>query len=480
MFQSIRFRLTAIFLIIFGTTLIGLSIAGYQFFVGMQQKDFDSALYNHAVDISTTINLDFFGRLSVHFLTPEGLAKRQPFPIERSFMQVRSIQGNIIARSANLEEAEIPLPQPEYKTLLDDGVLYSKIEGKNLSTSHIRKQYTYRIVNYVISKPNVPPLILQLAAPMSYLESVNREIFSFLVIGIPLILAIATFLGFYTAQRALVPVANIIDKAEAIDLSRLNERVPVPETKDEIFQLALTVNRLLDRVQTSIEANDRFVANASHQIKTPLAILKGEIDLLLSRPRSGEETQKFLMSASDEIKTLTRLIENLLVLARIDAGHQSLEQTQFRFDEVALEVIQKLEPLAAQKSLRLKIKIAQSSLESESFFETKGDSELLKNMFTNLIENAIKYSPENNMIEIELGGDNQYLAFRVSDNGPGISNLDLPHVFDRFYRSASSKGEGFGLGLPIAQRICDLHSGLIKCESEIGKGTQFTTYIKKI
>jgi signal transduction histidine kinase len=274
-------------------------------------------------------------------------------------------------------------------------------------------------------------------------------------------------------------VKLIIQKANAIEANQLKERVPVPDSRDEIFNLAVTINSLLSRLEKAFQSQERFIADASHQLKTPLAILRGELDLLLKKERSSEEVDAFLRSLSQEIDHLSKMVEDLLLLARTDAGVETFLFEKVRLDEVLIGEVARLEKLARTKSVKLKLNVDPNIKD----FEVKGDVDLLKCLFHNVIENAIKYSPESSPIEVDLKqslGDNDKLIVEVRDQGPGIAPEELDKIFERFHRSANARnlGLGAGLGLAVAKKIADLHGAEIAAKSLKSQGSQFTVQIK--
>lgn len=477
--RSVRFRLTVLFVLIFGSTLIGLSIAGYQFFVRNQQFDFDTALFNRAVDVASAINLDMFGRVVAYDPRGADFQKIQPFPIERSFMQVRSANGIVIGRSSNLGTFTLPLSPVELQSLQTELVSFSTIPGNKMPSTADRRFSSYRHISYFVNKPGVPPLVLQIAAPMSYVERANRDLRYFLLFAIPSILIIATISGYDLSRRGLAPVLKMISKAEEIGVGQISSRIPVPSTRDEIHQLAVTFNKLLDRMESSVRSNERFVANASHQLKTPLAILRGELELIRKGTPSQEELDEFLTSADEEIQTLSSLIEKLLILASVDAGTQTLKYSLERIDEIAIEVFSSLESLAKDKNLHTRIDLEPSE---GGTFEFQGDAGLIRTVLQAVFENAIKYSSDGGQIQIQIKDFTNKVTLAVSNTGPGIEEFEKKQVFDRFYRARKSEAsgtQGFGLGLAIAKRIVDLHGGYIGVESVPGSLTVFTIVLQK-
>jgi signal transduction histidine kinase len=339
------------------------------------------------------------------------------------------------------------------------------------------KSPPYRLLTYLVQKGEGLSFVLQIAVPMTLLQQESQGLITFFLILIPLTLIVAAFGGLYLSRRALGPVAAMIDKARSLSPARLGERIPVPPAEDEIRQLAQTLNRLLDRLQQAFESQERFVADASHQLKTPLAILRGELDLLRKRVPTEEETQAFMTSASQELEYLSRMVEDLLLLARIDAGEAALEISPIRLDEVALEAVSRLERFAKSRAVSVRFDL---NTEHGEEFEVRGDADLLQSLLQSLIENAIKYS---SVVVVTVSSEADWVWVRVRDEGPGIADDDLSRIFERFYRAnrqphAQGPG-GTGLGLAIARRIADAHHGLLLAESELGKGSVFSFGLRR-
>jgi len=480
LFSSLRAKLTALFVCIFGISLITFIVLGYTTLTATQQKDFDIALFNHALDVASFVHVEQNGKISLPEVLPTDEAATEernfPFPIGRSFFQLRDSEGHIIGASPNLHGSEIPLTESERLTALTERFhirTFSGQLGKNVQGDHS----SFRSVTYLVTRPKLGKVLLQIAAPMTYLDLNRQKLLNFLGISVPVILFLATISGFFFSNRALRPVAQMARSAERIEIGNLSERVSVATTDQEVSHLAETLNHLLDRVHSAVLANERFVADASHQLKTPLSILRGELDLMLSRERSEEEIRAFLTNASQEVNSLIRLSESLLMLARIDGGLEESEMVPVRIDELTLEVISLLGPLARNKDIALAL-----NMSGEDTWETRGNADLLKTMLQNLIHNAIKYSHPGARIEIQLSTSAETINIAVQDNGPGIPVSKLPRLFERFYRASpqTPKERGHGLGLAIARSVAQAHHGDLAVQSVLAKGTTFRAMIKRL
>jgi heavy metal sensor kinase len=478
-YRSIRFRLTGLFVVLFGTIQIILGAIVYEMFVRSHQNQFDAALYNHALDIAQNIDVDAFGELSVKSDILSDGGKIFPFSTGRAFIQILKPDGRIVARSGGLGASRLPLFLDDWKMINRQGVAFRTLGRRDLPVEFAGKRVSHRLVSYLVTDrflASPRTYILQVAVPMNFLEETVSSLLRLLLIAVPLTLILATVLGLYFARRALMPVTAIIAKAQGLNPGNLSERIPVPPANDELKTLSLTLNELLGRLQRAFESQDRFVADASHELRTPLAILRGELDVLNLRQRSPEEIREFLGSASQELDTLSGIVENLLLLARVDAGAGSLQLTPVRLDELALEVVSRIGKQARAKGVEIKVTLG------EGEFEVKGDGGLLRSMMQNLVENATKFAPEGTTVGIQLRESGQSVAFEVSDQGPGIPEEALPHVFERFFRAENTKqsAPGAGLGLAIVHRIVAAHGGKIDVESAPGKGTRFTVLLSKL
>lgn len=467
--RSFRFRLTFLFIFIFGSTLIGFSYVLYRNYRLSHQADFDATLYNYAVDLAQAIDIGSFGNVELR-----GQILRDkifPFPLGKAFLQIRTFEGEIIARSVTLGSAELPITDDEIALLKEGQTVYRLIEFKSpLEVS--REHSNFRQVDYIIHRPPIPNLILQIAVPTTLFDRQMSALFNFFLTWIPTVLGFAALGGYYIAGWALKPVREIIKKARVISATDLNVRVPVPESHDELRELAMTLNSLLSRLQKAFESQDHFVANASHQLKTPLAILKGELDIVMSKERSREEIYEFLDSARQELSHLSKIVADLLLIAKMNAGQSNFVMQKISLDEVILNSISRLESLATKRGVKLRFSFINPD-QNASDFEVLGDPDLLQSMFYNLIENATKWSPANGVVKVEVGRSFGRSFVLVKDEGPGIPQEDRENVFSRFERGQKSEAvPGVGLGLAIARQIAEIHGGRLSIEDE-GRGATF-------
>lgn len=273
--------------------------------------------------------------------------------------------------------------------------------------------------------------------------------------------------GYTLARRALSPVERMVDVANRITATDLHQRVEVLNPNDELGRLAQTLNALIDRLQKAIEEMRRFTADAAHELRTPLAVLRSGVEVALRSPRSAEEYRQALEAAADEANRLTRLADQLLFLSRQAAGMMQLDREEMRLDALVMDVAEQF----AGRSQEAGVSLAVESLQP---FTVRGDDIRLSQVFYNVLDNAIKYTPRGGRVSVRGRAVDHRVEIQVEDTGIGIPASHLSHVFKRFYRVEQSRNSdrgGSGLGLSIAQSAVEAHGGSISIESTPGRGT---------
>ncbi len=283
-------------------------------------------------------------------------------------------------------------------------------------------------------------------------------------LGLALLLSLAG--GRIIARRSLRPIQTLTETAQRIDGKRLSARVPLTGSGDELDLLAETINRMLDRIEHHVRQVRQFTADASHELRTPLAALRGAAEVALSRRRSADDLRQVVADSIEEYDRLARIAEDLLLLARADAGQDILRTERVRLDAAIADVVDLYRPLAEETGIELAF-----AERAEAWIE--GDGGRLRQLVGNLIDNAIKYSPPGGQVSVTLHRTADGAELRIADRGPGIPSDLLPHVFDRFYRVDGARSRhrgGAGLGLAICHTIATAHGGRIRMESPPGNG----------
>jgi heavy metal sensor kinase len=303
------------------------------------------------------------------------------------------------------------------------------------------------------------------------LEKVNATLEylrTLLLVIVPASLIAAGMGGWFMARRALAPVRVITATAAAISSTRLDQRVPVGRSDDELSQLAGTFNEMIARLDATFKSQQQFIADASHDLRTPLTVVQTELELLLFGAKSGGETREALERMLIEVDRLSRLASDLLLLARADARRLEIDARPFRVDELVLECAGQLRGLAERKRVLFRVGIDEPQ-------EIGADESLLRRAIVNIFQNAIAYAPEGSAIEVAVARANGMLRIDVQDRGPGIPAEALPRIFDRFYRvDADRRGTGTGLGLAIVRTVVEAHGGRVEAASEPGRGTKIS------
>lgn len=315
------------------------------------------------------------------------------------------------------------------------------------------------------------------------LETIKNALISLqqqIGLAIPLALVLAGVGGYFLSIRALNPINQITQTARAITAEDLNRRLDYPGPADEIGRLAATFDEMLNRLQMAFERERRFTGDAAHELRTPLAALKGRIGVTLSQPRASDQYVSTLQSMEEQVDRLSRLSNDLLFMARLDQGEIKREQESIKVVDFLGAVVDIIRPLAAAKSIRIIEIIPPHST-------IVGDLDLLIRLFLNLLDNAVKYTPPQGEVRIEVTEQRQQVQIAISDSGPGIDETHLAHLFERFYRVEGSRvrrlGQngkgGVGLGLAIAREIARAHGGTITVQSEVNHGSTFMVHLSK-
>ena len=292
------------------------------------------------------------------------------------------------------------------------------------------------------------------------------------LLGIPLALLVAAGGGYLLARKSLAPVLAMSAKARQIGAETLDERIAVADQRDELGFLAMTLNDLLERLQRAFASQRSFMADASHELRTPAAIIKGEADVALSRPRSAEEYRGSVEVIGKAATKLTRIVDDLFLLARTDAGSYPMQRSRFYLDELLADAVRAVQSLADAKQLAITCRAPRDVV-------VNGDEELLQRLLLNLLDNAIKFTPNGGSVLMEATVDGATCAIRVTDSGAGIAADDQPRIFERFFRSSARRPEsGAGLGLPIARWIAELHGGTVRLERSDADGSRFVASIR--
>ena len=333
--------------------------------------------------------------------------------------------------------------------------------------------YPVRVLTWPVVKAGRVSGILQVGLSRENIDKTLRR-FLWIMAGIfPVALLLAGGGGWVLARKALKPVDRMTDTARKISAEHLDRRVQGSGAGDELDRLAGTLNEMLGRLNTDFQEIRRFSADASHELQTPLTVLKGEIEVGLRSPRKPEEYQSILRSALEETDRIARLVEGLLLLSRSDAGVLRMDRRPVDLLTLIEWIVKEVQPLSEARSIKLRIGPTEPA-------QVLGDPDHLRRLILNLVDNALKYTPPGGGVEISLRPEEKSALLQVADTGIGIAPEDQEKIFRRFHRAAAARAQGesgAGLGLAIARSIVEAHGGRMQVESAVGRGSIFTVYL---
>jgi heavy metal sensor kinase len=385
---------------------------------------------------------------------------RKSYPF---YCRILNAEGKVIVASEGT---------PSIKTPFDE-IILKKARREKVTTYNVLltdQRYAHRLRSTPIFISSNLIYIVQIA---TYLKSMQKTLENFranILLAILISLILGSFGGWFLARRGLSPIAAIIKSTNKITATSLKQRLSDPHSGDEIDHLVSTINNMVNRLENSFKKMSQFTADVSHELRSPLCSLKGETEVILSQERSAEEYRNVLINNLETFGSLNKVIDDLLLLSKADSGDVPLDLVTLRLDKLLSNLYDLFKVLADQKN----ITFPTPQMET---VEIKGDKTKLQQLFSNLIDNAIKYTPSGGKINLSLEYHSHQAEVTVKDSGIGIIESELPHIFDRFYRVEKSRSKatgGTGLGLSICKWIVEAHQGKIKAESEPGKGSIFT------
>ena len=465
MFDSIRARLTLWYIAIVTLVLVTFSISVYAVV---------TVLLYDSLDTELTATLDETGLSLVHEIEVEKRAERTAASstldehiAPRQAAAIFDANGNLVAEQtadgtthASLPSIDlVPASGTELYTL--PITRQDKIDQRRIAVGRIHTANNSYIL--VISQP---------------FDAVRRELRLLrlsLILVVLATLALAGFGGWFLARRSLAPVVQMTERARRISAENLDQRLPVSNPHDELGRLAATFNELLTRLDNAFEQQHRFMADASHELRTPLSVMRTATGVTLEqKARSDGEYREALSIIDDQARRLTRIVEDMFMLARADSGRRVLQLSDFQLDKLLCETVRAAEVLSTRKGI---------TIEGGEFPQTRyrGDESLLRQMVLNLLDNAIKHTSPGGIVRIALKRRSTTFAIVVSDTGTGIPPEAQAHIFERFYRvdkarsraEASEVGGGAGLGLSIAKWTAEAHLGRLELQHSDKNGSTF-------
>lgn len=381
-------------------------------------------------------------------------------------VQIFDTTGNAIASSKNTQGIT-PVSKETFRSVLDGKSVFSALDPSFPTKKGVR----FRVFLTPAMQDEKVEYVVEIASPLSYIQTALNILRFTLFVLFPLTVLITGVMGAFLAKLALHPVDSMIKTIHNITAENMKLRLTIPGTKDEIQKLAETFNNMLQRLDIAFSTQKQLFEDLSHELKTPLTILKGEFEVVLKRLRSAQEYESIIKSSLEEINKITRLVENLLIIASFESQKIVPERKELDLSLLIRGVMNNFKILSNHKKIKM-------AIEEDESVAVLGDEKQLKQLFLNLLDNAIKYTPDGGRVDIRIRKKSPFAQVDIKDTGCGIREEEIAHIFDRYYRAEKTEGfHGFGLGLNIVKSIVDSHGGSVSVASNIGKGTTFTIYL---
>jgi heavy metal sensor kinase len=457
-FESVRIRLTLWYAGVLALSLIAFALVIYYAAGNVFRERQDESLRSTAQTVASAYVEEL---AEAHSLAKAGQVVLSEITFPNRYVQLTDNTGQPIAASANLNAATVSIPSQILTDARQRGFSHASVNGLRVAVVPLSPDQTLGFA--------------AVAEPLSVIEDGLKQLRRDLFAGVPLVLLLASGGGYFLARKSLAPIASMNTQTQRISAENLSARLDVTNTRDELGYLAATINDLLARLENSFKEQQRFIADASHELRTPLAILRGETEVALGKTRAIEEYQQSLSLIQDEAERLSRIVEDLFILARQPINTRAaLHKERVSLNDALRDCARAARVLAIRKGVRLKLQNDSPAI------ALSGDEELIKRMILNLLENAVKYTPSGGEISLVLARENGNAEIVVRDTGIGIPAADQPRVFDRFFRVDKARARamgGAGLGLSIAQWIVEVHGGEISVASAPGQGSTFTVVL---
>ena len=444
---SIRTRLTLWYSVVLLAGLVLLSAGIWVTVSHSLRASLDDSLTEHAAGVITVLRTESESENSNHL--SEELNEYATATPGGNLMEIRDAQGHPILQSKTVA-MPVSGSAPAFAEQTSNSVRY-----RTFTTTVAVNGQPYRVL---------------VATPMDATELTLRRVRWLLLWSAPAVLLLASLGGIWISRRALAPVDEITLAARSIGIQSLSRRLDVPSTGDELQRLSETWNEMLARLEAAVKRLSQFTADASHELRTPVALIRTTAELTLRRERSPETYREALRQVVLESERTSRLVDDLLLLARADAGLPSLALERMELTPLVRDVCQQGQVLAESRQLQI------STVAPEEPVFVEANDPALRRMLLLLLDNAMKYTPVGGRIVLSVDRDPGGATVAVRDTGIGIPETALPHVFERFYRVDESRNRdagGTGLGLSIAKWIAERHHASLEAESVVGEGSVF-------
>jgi heavy metal sensor kinase len=456
--RSLRFRITAWYAGLLAGALI---VFGVSVYLGLERY-LDWTLRRTLVSECQIIGTELLSQLSVKDNSWLATEINEAYAPEVNGRFIRVVREGVgvayisgVPKDGTFDPSRIPLPGDNER----DAARKVRFEAGN----------RLLIDSMTLTTADGSHFLVESGAPYNQIEVVLHGLLLTFAIYMPFVVSLAVAGGYWLMRRSLAPVDEITKRAEGITSTNLSERLPVIRTGDELERLSMSLNRMIERLDEAFQHINRFSGDASHELRTPLTILQLELGGIVQDHRRDATLRDQIGSALEETNRMSRIVESLLAISRLDAGEVKMDKTRLDLGELAATTADEMRLLAEEKSIRLQTYAAGT-------VHVEGDRTRLQQVIVNLVDNAIKYTQAGGTVGVSVNNEGNCAVLEVSDNGPGIPAHAMPHVFERFYRADKARSRangGSGLGLSIVKAICAAHNAEVKVSSQEGRGTCF-------
>jgi len=454
----IKWKLTLWYGGILSIILVVFASGVYIYFRNSLQKSIDTKIRSIGEVLSSSItethNTSVFGNFERYL---ENVLGRKP---KGKFIQIMDSSGRIGAKMSDIEGETLPTSFSTLESALRGEIVYETIE---------RVTPRIRMVTIPIAENKKVSSVVQVGTSLEDFDETMKKLLIIMIISIPTSISVTIVVGYFMAKKALRPVDQIRRAAVKISSSNLDEKIDIVGRRDELGRLAETFNAMIGRLKDAFQRVNQFSIDVSHELKTPLTILKGETEVALRKEREKEDYKGLLKSNLEEIDRMSRIIDDLLLLSKADAKEITLNLEEIALRDLIMGVCMDMKIFADKKGIEIDV----GDLED---VRLKGDELKIRRMLWNIVENGIKYTENGGKVFISSYVNDGYARIDVKDSGAGISEEDIRFIFDRFYRADRSRRResGSGLGLSISKWIAEAHSGSIEVKSQPGQGSLFS------
>jgi heavy metal sensor kinase len=459
---TLRSRLTLVYTGVFGVLLIAIAAVSYQVLAYQLDADASATLE----DLTSGLHgyLRFGEGAPVLTVDPADPAQAAFVNEATRYYQVfDATSGSLIVRSDALGPLGFELTPGEVRRLVEQPAPF------DVQTDYGRIRFANSVLEPAVGRR----VLLQVGVSLEPMDNVLRRFLVLLAVSVPVGLVAAMLLGRWTARLALTPLSDLAEAARAIDIEGLRRRLPMRGARDELDAVAGAFNQTLSRLEHAVGEMRQFSAALAHELRTPLAALRGDIELALLQPGNEENVQRRFAGQLEEIDKLSGLIERILLLARAEAGEIAITRGPVDLGEVVGSLVDQVEPVAKAKGLDLRFEQARPVI-------VHADANWLERLFLNLLDNAIKFTPAGGHVRVTVSCEGTEARLAVQDTGIGMDPAVVPYVFERFFRAdpaRSSGAAGAGLGLSLVKWVVDRHHGRVEIESQPGHGSTFTVVL---